>query len=51
MYTTARGGAYDYLSGTSAATPVASGVAGLIISQGMDRGFNLTNDDVKHIPE
>ena len=38
-------------SGTSAAAPVVSGVAGLIISQGMDRSFNLTNDDVEHILE
>lgn len=27
------------------------GIAGLIISQGLDRCFNLTNDDVKHILE
>lgn len=28
-----------------------AGVAGLVISQGLDRGFNLTNDDVRHILE
>ena len=50
-YTTSRNNSYAYLGGTSSATPVVSGVAGLIISQGMDRGFNLTNDDVKHILE
>ena len=33
------------------AAPVVSGAAGLIISQGLDRGFNLTNDDVRHILE
>lgn len=49
--TTSRNNNYQNLSGTSAATPVVSGVAGLIISQGMDRGMNLTNDDVKHILE
>ncbi len=50
IYTTARGGGVNpSFSGTSAAAPVAAGVAGLIISQGKDRGFNLTNDDVKHI--
>jgi len=50
IYTTARGGGVNTsFSGTSAAAPVAAGVAGLIISQGKDRGFNLTNDDVKHI--
>jgi subtilisin family serine protease len=37
--------------GTSMATPVVCGVAGLIISQGKDRGFNLTNDDVRQILE
>jgi len=50
IYTTARGGGVNRsFSGTSAAAPIAAGVAGLIISQGKDRGFSLTNDDVKHI--
>lgn len=51
IYSTERYGSYNYIGGTSAATSVVSGVAGLIISQGLDRGFNLTNDDVKHILE
>lgn len=51
VLTTMRGGSTRYFSGTSAASPVAAGVAGLVISQGKDRSFNLTNDDVKHILE
>jgi hypothetical protein len=47
--TTSRNNGYASLGGTSSATPVVSGVAGLVISQGLDRGFSLTNDDVKHI--
>jgi hypothetical protein len=49
--TTARGGGIRTFNGTSAAAPIAAGVAGLIISQGKDRNFNLTNNDVKHIIE
>ena len=51
IYSTIRGGGVDRKTGTSMATPVVSGVAGLIISQGLDRNFNLTNDDVRHILE
>lgn len=51
IYTTERNEGYNYHSGTSMAAPVVSGVAGLIISQGKDRGFNLTNDDVRNILE
>lgn len=51
IYTTDRGGGTGSHSGTSMAAPVVSGVAGLIISQGLDRNFNLTNDDVRHILE
>lgn len=51
ILSTVRGGGTDVKSGTSMAAPVVSGVAGLIISQGMDRNFNLTNDDVRHILE
>ena len=50
-YTTERGGGARYFSGTSAASPIAAGVAGLIISQAKDRGFNVTNNDVRHIME
>ena len=50
-YTTTRGGTYDDMSGTSCATPFVSGVAGLVISQGLDRGLTLTNDDVRHLLE
>lgn len=49
--TTERGGGTEDHSGTSMSAPVVSGVAGLIISQGKDRNFNLTNDDVRHILE
>ena len=48
---TSRNNSYNVLNGTSSATPVVSGVAGLVISQGLARDFNLTNDDVKHILE
>ncbi|MHC1705752.1 MAG: S8 family serine peptidase [Tenuifilaceae bacterium] len=51
ILSTIRGGGTDTKSGTSMAAPVVSGIAGLIISQGLDRGFNLTNDDVLHILE
>ncbi len=49
--TTARGGGMAIVSGTSFSAPIVAGVAGLVISQGKDRGFNLTNDDVRHILE
>ncbi|MBN1650452.1 MAG: S8 family serine peptidase [Bacteroidales bacterium] len=51
ILSTIRGGGTGSKTGTSMAAPVVSGVAGLIISQGMDRNFNLTNDDVRHILE
>ena len=52
IYTTVRGGGMpNNPSGTSFSAPIVSGVAGLIISQGLDRSFNLTNDDVRHILE
>jgi len=51
ILSTIRGGGIDYKSGTSMSAPVVSGLSGLIISQGKDRGFNLTNDDVRHILE
>jgi subtilisin family serine protease len=51
IYTTARGGGVTSVSGTSFSSPITAGVAGLVISQGLDRGFNLTNNDVKHILE
>lgn len=51
ILSTERGGGTGYKTGTSMSAPVVSGVAGLIISQGMDRSFNLTNDDVRHIIE
>jgi subtilisin family serine protease len=38
-------------SGTSFSAPIVAGVAGLILSQGKDRNFNLTNNDTKHIIE
>lgn len=52
IVTTARGGGVNTsFTGTSAASPIVAGVAGLIISQGKDRNFNLTNNDVKRIIE
>jgi len=51
IYSTSRGGGTRLASGTSMSAPVVAGVAGLIISQGLDRGFNLTNDDVRRIME
>lgn len=50
-YSTRRSQGYDFFGGTSCATPFVSGVAGLILSQSLDRGLNLTNDDVKHLLE
>lgn len=51
IWTTERGGGSDNPSGTSFSAPIVAGVAGLVISQGRDRGFELTNDDVKRIME
>jgi len=52
IVTAARGGGVNTsFTGTSAASPIVAGVAGLIISQGKDRNFNLTNNDVKRIIE
>lgn len=51
IFSTTRGGSYGANSGTSMSAPIVSGIAGLIISQGLDRNFDLTNDDVKHILE
>ena len=51
ILSTVRNGGAVTKNGTSMATPVVCGVAGLIISQGKDRGFNLTNDDVRQILE
>lgn len=51
IYTTERGGGIDNPNGTSFSAPMVAGVAGLVISQGKDRNFNLTNDDVRHIME
>lgn len=51
ILSTIRGGVTGTKSGTSMSAPVVSGVAGLIISKGLDSNFNLTNDDVRHILE
>lgn len=51
IVTTARGGGIRTVNGTSFSAPMTAGVAGLIIAQGRDRNFNLTNDDVRHIIE
>lgn len=42
IYSTAMGGGYSYLSGTSAAAPHVSGVAALLISSGV-----INNDDIR----
>jgi len=49
ILSTWRGNNTRYASGTSMATPIVSGVSGLIISQAKDRNFQITNDDVRHI--
>ena len=51
ILSTVRGGSTGTKTGTSMAAPVVAGVSGLIISQGMDRGFSITNDDVRQIIE
>ena len=43
IYSTARGGGYSYLSGTSAAAPHVVGVAALLIATGMNN-----SEDVRH---
>jgi hypothetical protein len=50
-YSTKRGNQYDYFEGTSCSAPMVSGSAGLIISEALDRGISLNNDDVKHLLE
>jgi hypothetical protein len=50
-YSTVRNQSDGWFGGTSCATPVVSGIAGLIISQSRDHGLNLTNDDVRHLIE
>jgi len=50
-YSTKRYQSDGPFSGTSCATPVVSGVAGLILSESLDNGLNLTNDDVLHLME
>jgi len=50
-YSTKRGNQYDYFGGTSCSAPMVSGSAGLIISEALERGIYLTNDDVKHLLE
>ena len=50
-YSTARNDYYDDFGGTSCATPMAAGVAGLVLSESIDRGLNLSNDDIKHLIE
>jgi hypothetical protein len=51
ILSTQRGGGTTVKNGTSMATPVVSGISGLLISQGKDHNFNLTNDDVRNILE
>jgi subtilisin family serine protease len=48
-YSTRRNNQDGSFSGTSAAAPVVSGVAGLILSQSKNRGLNLTNDDIRNV--
>jgi len=53
-YYNASGTSGDYcyvFGGTSAACPQVAGAAGLILSQGLNRNYNLTVDDVRHILE
>lgn len=50
-YSTQRGNQYGYFQGTSCAAPMVSGGAGLVISEALDRGLNLSNDDVQHLLE
>jgi subtilisin family serine protease len=48
-YSTRRNNQDGAVSGTSAAAPVVSGVAGLVLSQSKNRGLNLTNDDIRNV--
>ncbi len=50
-YSTDRGQSEQVFGGTSCATPIVAGVAGLIMSESRDHGLDLTNDDVKHLIE
>ncbi len=50
-YSTVRYGGYGYFGGTSCASPMSAGAAGLIIAHGLDYGLELTNDDIKHLLE
>jgi subtilisin family serine protease len=49
--TTERYGTYGGFGGTSQATPVVSGIAGLILSESRDENLNLSNNDVVHLLE
>ncbi len=51
ILTTDRGGGTASPNDTSFSAPIVAGVAGLVISEAKDRGFNLTNDDVRNILE
>ena len=48
---TTRGGGItpNGINGTSFASPMAAGVAGLVLSESRDLGLNLTNDDIREI--
>ena len=48
-YTTHRGNNDGTFGGTSAATPVVSGIAGLVLSKSKDLNLNLTNDDIRNV--
>ncbi len=48
-YTTSRNNDVRPFGGTSAAAPMVSGVAGLILSQSKDLGLNLSNDDIRNV--
>lgn len=49
---TKRDGEFGFVGkGTSYSAPIVAGVAGLVLSQGKDRGFELTNDDLRNILE
>jgi hypothetical protein len=49
VLTTSRYSGTGLFSGTSAASPVAAGAAGLLLAEGRDWGVNLTNEDVVEI--